>query len=65
MFCLRCGKEIGNINKNRICPYCEFEQYKKSDMIITTNFLREKNEKEKQSNKKNDEINQWFDMELF
>lgn len=27
MFCLQCGKNIGNISKNRICPYCGTEQY--------------------------------------
>lgn len=69
MVCLSCGKEIGDINKNIICPYCGFEQYKKpkkSDMILVDNFFRKtKKRKEKQSNKKNDEINQWFDMGLF
>lgn len=32
MFCLSCGKEIGDINKNRICPYCGFEQYEKPNL---------------------------------
>ena len=27
MFCLQCGKDIGNISENRICPYCGTEQY--------------------------------------
>ncbi len=29
MFCLNCGKEIGDISKNRICPFCGFSQYEK------------------------------------
>lgn len=27
MFCLQCGKDIGDITKNRICPHCGTEQY--------------------------------------
>lgn len=32
MFCLNCAKEIGDINKNRICSYCGYEQYKSEDV---------------------------------
>lgn len=42
MFCLQCGKQIGDINKNWICPYCEFEQYPKlteADFQNTRKFL--------------------------
>ena len=28
MFCLNCAKQIGDITKNRICPYCGYEQYR-------------------------------------
>ena len=33
MFCLQCGKDIGNINQNRICPYCGKEQYEMPQKI--------------------------------
>ncbi len=33
MFCLQCGKDIGNINKNRICPYYGKEQYEMPQKI--------------------------------
>ncbi|MCM1495039.1 MAG: hypothetical protein NC089_04505 [Bacteroides sp.] len=33
MVCLDCGKEIGNISRNRICHYCGFTQYKKSKEV--------------------------------
>ncbi len=66
MFCLDCGKEIGNISENRICPYCGFIQYDNpNETIMIKNIKRTKKKKIKKSNKKNDEINQWFDMGLF
>lgn len=42
MFCIQCGKEIGDINKNRICPYCGQEQYPKiteTDLQNARNFI--------------------------
>lgn len=44
MFCLDCGKEIGNIAKNRICPYCGFSQYEPP----RTNIKTDKQQKFKQ-----------------
>lgn len=38
MFCLQCGKDIGDINQNRICPYCGTEQYKVPQSSIAINL---------------------------
>ncbi len=42
MFCLQCGKDIGDIIKNRICPYCGTEQY---DVPQNSVYVREEHEK--------------------
>lgn len=38
MFCLQCGKDIGDISKNRICPYCGTEQYEAPRSSIAINL---------------------------
>ena len=42
MFCLQCGKDIDDITKNRICPYCGTEQYDVSQNSI---YVREEHQK--------------------
>lgn len=40
MYCLQCGEEIGNININRICPYCGMEQYEDPQCEISIDLLQ-------------------------
>ena len=49
MFCRKCGKDIGELEK---CPFCDFEEYAKKN--ITTNAPKGANDK-KNSSKSNDE----------
>lgn len=46
MFCLQCGKEIGSIVENRICPYCGMEQYSVSQVSMNS-YVKEKHKKVK------------------
>lgn len=62
MLCFECLEEIG---KQRVCPNCGAEMFptvKETEKILKRNT---KMLKKKKSNKKNDEINQWYDMGLF
>ena len=63
MLCFECLEEIG---KERVCPYCGTEMF---PTVEEANKILQKNKnkvtRRKVSNKKNDEINQWFDMGLF
>ena len=36
------AKEIENINKNRICPYCGYEQYKLEDVQSGIKYAKRK-----------------------
>lgn len=42
MFCLQCGKDIDDITKNRICPYCGIEQY---DVPQNSTYVREEHKR--------------------
>ena len=42
MFCLQCGKDIDDITKNRICPYCGTEQY---DVPQNSTYVREEHKR--------------------
>lgn len=44
MFCLQCGKDIGNIAENRICPYCGTEQYS-MPQTQKNSYVKEKHKK--------------------
>lgn len=61
MVCEYCGYEM--VEGLIICPNClkDTPNMKRSNVAVKWN----KNKKNNGSNKKNDEINQWFDMGLF
>ena len=42
MFCLNCAKQIGDITKNRICPYYGYEQYKLEDVQAGIEYAKRK-----------------------
>lgn len=56
MFCLNCAKQIGDITKNRICPYCGYEQYKLEDVQAGIEYAKRKSKENRNGGFSEEEI---------
>lgn len=56
MFCLNCAKEIGDITKNRIYPYCGYEQYKLEDVQAEIEYAKRKSKENRNRGFSEEEI---------